>query len=90
MNKPKRIPWKKLPRNVFSRNIHSDMLKKPGMQAQMYFVPKGAIERDVFLVEYDREYVLSWILKKVLIPLGHLEEEEVIRLIKEAYNYEQE
>ena len=91
MNKPIPIHWRELskfPVNNFVRGLRTEMLTT--CQIQMCMAPKGAIEKKIYLVEYDKEYVLNWLLKKVLIPLAVLEEEEVIQLIREAYNHEQQ
>ena len=64
------------------------MIAEDGYRAQMRFVPMGGIDKKVFWVKYDKEYVMAWLLRKVLVPLGHLDKEVVIKLIEEAYDYE--
>lgn len=90
MHKPIPIHWKELGsipvKNKLSRGLHIEMLDNE-YKVQLCTTPRGATKKEIYLVKYDREYILNWLLKKVLIPFAVLEEEEVIQLIREAYNY---
>ena len=92
MNKPIPIHWRDLGQfrlHKFNRKLHANMLSSHKVQMLLQVSKEIPSTKNIYLVEYDKEYVLEWLVRKVLVPFALLEEEEVINLIREAYNYEQ-
>ena len=81
------ITWKELPGNKYSRSLHPAMFTKGKYHKYMEFAPTGATRKKMFIVEYDQEYALKWLARKVHKPLEPLGKEQVIQLIEKAYEY---
>ena len=45
----------------------------------------GDADKSIFMIEYDKEYLLSWLHSKVCKPLGALGCDKIVELVKEAY-----
>lgn len=89
MNEFTLITWKDITGNKLARNLHPAMLSDGKYHQQVPLKRVGDPHKTIFSVEYDKEYVLRWVAKKVCEPLNTLGKEEIVQLVKEAYDLTQ-
>ena len=80
----KSITWRELQGNKYRRGLHPAMVENKYCKLEFTTLHKGK-DKSYFQVEYDREYVLNYLSKKVCKPFGSLRLETLLDLIKEAY-----
>lgn len=81
------ISWQDLPGNKFSVSLKPAMPTEQGHIA-MQKVRQAYKDAAMCKVHYDREYVIEWLMSKLVKPLSIHGKEEVINLVSEAWeNY---
>lgn len=85
------INWKQLIGNKWSKGIDSAMASKAGYVAYQKMKLPGEKMARPFKVIYDEEYLLGYILRKILLPLSYLGEVKAKEIIAKAWDlYEEE
>lgn len=79
------ISWKDLPGNKYSKSLDAAMASKQGYTV-IHKVKKCHSPTEAFCnVVYDRDYVVQFLIKKVLFSLASLGKEAIDGLINEAW-----
>ena len=86
----KPITWRELPGNKYSRGLHPAMLHEEKYHKRMYLPLRQGDDRTYCEVEYDKEYALRYLSKKVCEPFQILGLESLLELVKEAYEFSQQ
>ena len=79
------VSWQEASGNRLARNIDAAMLSDRGLiksqkvQTNQYQKPR------LCNVKYDREYLMEWLLKRVIVPLSVLGVEKIHEIIDEAW-----
>lgn len=81
------IHWSDIQGNKWSKTLHPAMLNNGGfrMTQKVRLVGESSFGGTYSVVVYDREYVLGWLVSKVIKPLSNEGVKGIISLIKEAY-----
>lgn len=85
MNKSKKITWKDVPRNQFSRGLHAAMFSEDKYCKLMKMVLTGDTSKKLYLIEYDKDYVIQWLVYKVCKPLNIIGLEELHKILDVAF-----
>ena len=85
----KPITWRERWGNKLNRGLHSAMLHEESYHKRA-FVRLLDGEEAYCQIEYDKEYVLAYLAKKVCEPFDSLGLETLLDLIKEAYSHYQQ
>ena len=86
MNQLPSITWKDLAGNRLNRNLHPAMLSPAKYYQQVPLKRIGDSQKTLFTVEYDKEYVLNWVAKKVCEPLKTMDKQDIVQIVEEAYD----
>lgn len=79
------ISWKDLPGNKYSKSLDAAMASKQGYTV-IHKVKKAYDFDEAFCnVVYDRDYLVHFLIKKVLFSLASLGKETIDGLINEAW-----
>lgn len=81
----KEITWRDLTGNKFSKSLHLAMLSDAKYVCTQRIRRIGESHSNIFTITYDREYAVSWLLRKVCKPLSFLGKEKMLQLIEEAW-----
>lgn len=85
------VSWKKLKGNRFSKGIDSAMSSQAGYIAHQNITIAGELKARPYKVLYDQEYLLTYIVRKILQPLSYLGKEKTKEIIDKAWKlYDQE
>jgi hypothetical protein len=80
------ISWRDLPGNKYTKSLDAAMISEQGYitfgKVRHSSEPKGKMCN----VVYDRDYVIKFLIKRVLFALAVLKKEAVDELIDEAWN----
>lgn len=74
------ISWRELTGNKYNKTLHPAMLSDRGYTKQTGIRKIGDIEKTVFNVVYDGEYVIEYLEKMVLLKLRTVDLEELIEV----------
>jgi hypothetical protein len=81
----KSITWRQLAGNKFNKSLDSAMLSEAGSFATIQIRRIGTKEKDVFSVNYDKDYALEFISRRFCRPLSFLGKEKILELVNEAW-----
>lgn len=81
------ISWEVLVGNRFTKTLDPAMLSQEGFVKSSSVRRTGDATKSLFLVRYDREYVIMYIARHICRPLSILGKEKVLKLINEAWDY---
>lgn len=79
------VSWRTLPGYQFVKNPDSAMLSESGyihprkVRANQHEKPRYEN------IEYDREYLLEWLVKRFISPLSHVGKEKIDEVVNEAW-----
>lgn len=84
---PERIYWTELQNNRLKKKLHPLMLRGEGLSSYRQKGLPNTLDNDdsKVLVKYDRDYIVHWLKVKFVIPLETVGIEELIELVKNAY-----
>ena len=80
------VSWKKLKGNRFSKGIDSAMSSQAGYVAHQNIAVEGESEPRPRRVIYDQEYLLTYIIRKILQPLSYLGKQKTQEIIDKAWD----
>lgn len=83
----RKVYWRDVQGNRWSKSLHPAMLNPDGfhMTQKVRATGESSYGGTYSVVVYDREYVLGWLVSKVIKPLSNEGVTGIIALIKEAY-----
>lgn len=84
MDEIKTISWRELTGNKFNSALHPAMLCKSGYRTVKQIRRTGESIPDVFTIEYDRDYVLEFLSRKVCKPLSNFGKQSAMEVLEEA------
>ena len=79
------ISWSDLPGNKFIKALNPAMFSEQGYMSTQK-VRKAYCPSKIFRVVYDQDYLLEWIISKVVKPLSPQGKTKLFQLIDEAWN----
>ena len=79
------ITWREITGNKYNRSLHPSMVSPNKFYKSSQIRRIGDANKSVFVIEYDKEYLLGWLHSKVCKPLGALGRDKILELVKEAY-----
>ncbi|MGL5940809.1 MAG: hypothetical protein ACRC2S_10525 [Waterburya sp.] len=79
------ITWRQLTGNKFNKSLDSAMLSEAGSVATLQIRRIGTREKDVYSVNYDREYAVEFICRKFCKPLSFLGKKKILELVNDAW-----
>ena len=85
MTKAKFITWREVTGNKYNRALHASMFSGSNYRKHVHIRRTGDFDKSVFEVEYDKEYGITWLSKKVTDPLRNLGLKKILELVTEAY-----
>jgi|GEM_PF-2899153 len=80
------ISWRDLTGNKYSKNLNPAMLSDAGYIAESRIRKIGDVQKTIFNVVYDKEYLVNYIIKSTCSPLFVLGKERVLELVDEAWD----
>jgi hypothetical protein len=87
MDEPKTVSWKHIQYCKYNTNPHFVMLN--GQMAKLTKARLIGQRREDptnwYMITYDREYLLQYIIVRLLMPLGVTQKKQIIGLIDEAW-----
>jgi hypothetical protein len=86
--KIRKISWQQVPGNRFGRALHKAMLSERGYIKAVRLPTYTGDSQEVVDIHYDKEYVIAWLVSKIIRPLVGLSFQEFIDLLKEAWEKE--
>ena len=81
------ITWRELTGNRYNQALHPAMLSEAGYVAQRAIRRIGDVEKTIFNVVYDREYLLKTVGKRICQTLFVLGKEETLKVVGEAWDF---
>ncbi|MEL6438692.1 MAG: hypothetical protein AAFQ80_05475 [Cyanobacteria bacterium J06621_8] len=81
------ISWRKLTGNKFVVALCRAMLSEAGYIRQQNIRRTGDDGKCLFEVEYDRDYVMEFIGRKICKPLFSIGKQGVLDLVSNAWDY---
>ena len=82
----KTITWRDITGNKFRKDLRPEMFCEDGCTLQQKVRPINVGRASLYNVEFDREYGLQFLLRKVCRNLSALGRENVHELIDEAWD----
>lgn len=82
------ISWRDLAGNRLNRQVHPAMLSNEKYYKYVQIRQVGNKERTLYNVEYDKDYALTWVRRKICRPLQILGKEQVLKLVEKAWELE--
>ena len=83
--KLKPITWRELRGNRYNRGLNLAMLHEEKYHKWMLVALRQGEKKTYCEVEYDKEYVLNYLIKKVCKPFDSLGLDALLELVREAY-----
>lgn len=82
------ISWRELTGNKFIRGLDPAMLSEEGCVKQASIRKTGDIERTIFNIVYDREYLIASIARSICKQFFVLGKRKTLELVSEAWDYQ--
>ncbi len=81
------VSWKDLQGNKYSKALNPHMLTKAGLPVtlQTRIVGQNKIGSKLIRVTFDREYVINWLIVKVIRVFSNEGLETILDLVREAW-----
>lgn len=79
------ISWRELTGNKFNKSLDSAMASDAGYIKTSYVRRTGDAAKTAFNVNYDREYLITFISKTICRPLFPLGKQRVLDLVDKAW-----
>ncbi|MGK7948256.1 MAG: hypothetical protein AB4368_05485 [Xenococcaceae cyanobacterium] len=79
------ITWRDLAGNKLNRQVHPAMLSREKYYKYVQIRQVGDRKKTFYNVEYDTDYVITWIARKICRPLQVLGKERVLKLVEKAW-----
>ncbi len=79
------ITWKDIAGNKFNCALHPAMLCTEKYHRLVTIRRIGDENKNLFKVEYDEEYAIEWVQRKLCQPLAILGKDRVFELLNKAY-----
>ena len=81
----KTITWRDVSGNKLSRQLHPGMLTEKKYYKYARIREIGAKDQVLHNIEYDSDYAITWLSRKVCRPLQVLGKKQVLELIEKAW-----
>ena len=84
MSEIETISWRQLTGNKYNKTLHPAMLSDQGYIRQQGIRRIGDVEKTIFNVFYDRDYVVEYLEKVVFIKLRVIDLKDLIEISLDA------
>lgn len=81
-----RIPWTELPGNKFSKALDSAMYHPEGYIIMQNVRDRGEPKPTAYQVVYTPDYLVNWMISKVIRPLAPQGIDRLHQLVDQAWN----